>query len=346
MGISVKVQNAGLLTTIQDRGRDAHLASALSRGGAQDPDALEIANLLVGNAPDDAGLEITGLGPSLLFEHDAVVACFGAPVRAVILTEEKNQQRFPQGRPVVVPAGSTVIFSSFIRGFRAWIAFAGGIESPMVLSSRSSHLAGEIGPPRLQINSRIELGPKARERTQRIMDILRAQQARTSMGARTASDCMHSSWSIANHVLDQWPLLSIPAFKGRHFEALEISEQTALLQQEWRVSSRSNRQGLALEGRALITKGMPAIASEPVRFGTVQLPPGGKPFILMAEHQTTGGYPRVLEVASTARSLLAQASPESRLRFELIDYTQSVWLSKRQTKDRELTRFALEQTLA
>ena len=346
MGISVKIQNAGLLTTIQDCGRDAHLASALSRGGAQDPDALAIANLLVGNTIDAAGLEITGLGPSLFFENDVVVACFGAPVRAIILNAEKNQRRFPQGRPVVVQAGSTVKFSSFIRGFRAWIAFAGGIESPLVLGSRSSHLAGEIGPPRLENNSLVTLGPDAREKTQRMMDILRAQQAMDSREARSAPEYVNGSWSIANHLLDQWPVLSIPAFKGRHFEALGASEQTALLKQEWGVGARSNRQGLALEGRALITKGMPAIASEPVRFGTVQLPPGGKPFILMAEHQTTGGYPRVLEVASTARPLLAQASPESRIRFELIDHTQSAQLAKRQAKDRELTRYALERTIS
>jgi allophanate hydrolase subunit 2 len=85
--------------------------------------------------------------------------------------------------------------------------------------------------------------------------------------------------------------------------------------------------------------------SEPVRFGTVQLPPGGKPFVLMAEHQTTGGYPRVLEVVSAGRPLLAQAGPESRLKFVMMDAVGIQQLVAKRRRDLSLTRYAISNLL-
>lgn len=88
----------------------------------------------------------------------------------------------------------------------------------------------------------------------------------------------------------------------------------------WTVSSKSNRQGLLLEGEALQTAGMKNIKSEPVRFGTVQLPPSGNPIILGVEHQTTGGYPRILEVISADRVVLAQLSPGTQIKFRRVTH--------------------------
>ena len=345
MGITVIIQQPGLLTTIQDQGWHDYLSSALSRGVAQDAAALEIANQLVGNSPTAAGLEITGLGPTLFFNQPVCISCAGAPVQATVRASNGQSCSLPLGRPVVISAGSTVQFSNFLRGFRAWVAFAGGIDSPVVLGSCSSHLAAEIGPPRLVANTTITLGLTAQSQTEKLCGLLRKKYPNYRENKEPDTACISLPWSISNHILTQWPVLTIPVVPGRHFECLSKVEREKLLTQEWRVDARSNRQGLALEGVPIQGSKMSPILSEPVRFGTVQLPPGGKPFVLMAEHQTTGGYPRVLEVVSAGRPLLAQAGPESRLKFVMMDAVGIQQLVAKRRRDLSLTRYAISNLL-
>lgn len=347
MGCTIRVEQPGLLTTIQDQGRRNFLPSALSRGGAQDLTALATANLLVGNDESAAGLEITGLGPTLFFENRVCIACCGAPVKA-IASFGKDQKDLsiplPLHRPVIIPAGATIRFAHFLRGFRAWIAFAGGIDSPVLLESRSSHLAAELGPLRVTAKTRLMLGPAAAPQTDRVF--LRISPAHAHEAASMGPGAVVApKWSLANHLLDEWPVLTIPVVPGRHFQHLADSQRQVLFGTQWLVEPRSNRQGLALSGPALKTSEMPQIMSEPVRFGTVQLPSGGKPFVLMSEHQTTGGYPRVLEVISAARPLLAQASPESRIVFLPVDFEQAKERSALCLKDQLRTRTALKEKL-
>jgi antagonist of KipI len=338
MAVSIVVRQPGLLTTIQDQGRMDYLSSALSRGGAQDHAQLEMANLLVGNLESAAGLEITALGPTLLVEQAVCLACCGAPVQATVTMASGRKQSLPMHRPVVIEAGSTVRWSGFIRGFRAWVAFAGGIEAPVILGSRSSHLAAELGPPRLAARDRLLLGPGAASQTSRILASLRSSGA-------PGDEVVSPSWSIANRMLEEWPVMRIPVLPGRHWGYLPVAQQELLMQREWRVDSRSNRQGLALDGEALGTAGLPSILSEPVRFGSIQLPPGGKPFVLMAEHQTTGGYPRVLEVAGAARPLLAQAGPDARLRFVMTTIEDARHMAARRRRDAMRWRDAIRMGL-
>lgn len=344
MVCAIRVEQPGLLTTIQDQGRRNYLPSALSRGGAQDAAALATANLLVGNDESAAGLEITGLGPTLFFEHQACIACCGAPVKASLSVGKDHSSPLPLHRPVIISAGATIRFAHFLRGFRAWIAFAGGIDSPVLLESRSSHLAAELGPLRITAKTRLTLGPKAAPQTQQVA--LRIQPGDADNATSMSPAAMIAPrWSLASHLLDEWPVLTIPVVPGRHFEYLADSERSVLFGTRWLVEPRSNRQGLALSGPALKTSEMPQIMSEPVRFGTVQLPSGGKPFVLMSEHQTTGGYPRILEVISAARPLLAQASPESRIVFLPVDLAQAKERSALGLEDQLRTRTALKEKL-
>ncbi len=115
--------------------------------------------------------------------------------------------------------------------------------------------------------------------------------------------------------------------------------------QAWQVSARSNRQGLGLEGQAMNTEPFSNLQSEPVREGTVQLPPAGTPFILLAEHQSTGGYPRVLEVISAMTSVLAQAGPNSRIIFKLVDDKEADGLERAQRRSFEETLAAVDLKL-
>src|SRR5436190_19246386 len=133
--MSIRVQRPGLLTTVQDRGRHGHQRFGLCPGGAMDEVSASIANALVGNAPHDALLEITVIGPVLVFEEDTLVALCGGEFNG----------GFPQDRPVLVEAGRRLSVGRAERGARAYLAVAGGILVEPVLGSRSTFLPGRFG---------------------------------------------------------------------------------------------------------------------------------------------------------------------------------------------------------
>jgi antagonist of KipI len=267
-----------------------------------DRDAMALANALVGNAIDEAVLEMTGPGPELRFHCDAWIACVGAHHRIIRrdVTASTNSVPVPTHRPVFVAAASVLRWQAPELGWRSWLAVSGGLSLPQVLGSRSAHLAAKLGPGRLVAGDRLAMldGAEAlaRERAERILGTTPALSRRP-----------WPAWLIADPLPRGWPIIEVPVLAGRHFAALSSLARDALLSQTWTVGPQSNRQGLRLHGQPLDTRALPQLASEPVSVGTVQLPPAGEPVILLAEHQTTGGYPRVLEVASAAAPLLAQA---------------------------------------
>src|SRR5688572_16330153 len=133
--MSVRVLRPGLLTTLQDEGRHGFQRVGLCPGGAMDPVSLALANALVGNAPGEAALEITVIGPDLVFEQEALVALCGAEFLSP----------FPHNRPVLVPAGSRFTVGRAIRGARSYLAVAGGFAVDAMLGSRSTYLPGHFG---------------------------------------------------------------------------------------------------------------------------------------------------------------------------------------------------------
>jgi antagonist of KipI len=325
---SIIVIKAGLLDTVQDQGRPDQAHIALSRGGAMDPDALALANAMVGNSVDAAGLEITGPGPTLQFQCDAWIASVGARhgLQRLGSPSSRSGEALPTQRPLFVRAGSLLRWTAPARGLRSWLAVAGGIDELPILSSRSAHLASGIGPARLVAGTVLAIDAQCGQ----------LSRARASAVLGKIDLDPNPPWPkffIADDLPLEWPLIDLPVLPGRHFKQLSADDQASLLSQDWTVSSQSNRQGLRLQGQAIDTSGLPHLASEPVSTGTVQLPPAGEPVILLSEHQTTGGYPRVLEVASGAQRVLAQAGASCRIRFRLISLEQADRLA--QTTARE-----------
>jgi len=316
MGATIEIIRPGLLSTVQDLGRPGRLGMALSQGGALDTSALQLANALVGNAPNDAVLEITAVGPTIRFPQATALSWTGADFGIEVHHRGQTSRHRGSHRPVVVPADSLVRWTPPARGFRAWVACAGGIASPEVLGSRSSHLAAGLGPARLQGGETLPLGSAADER----VDTLLHSFARTTA---LAADTRHDRpaglfvprWSIPLQLPHDPAALMLACFPGRHYHLLTTEQKLQLWQASYGVHPQSSRQGLRLEATPIADYRAPNIASEPVRYGTVQLPPEGIPYLLLAEHQTTGGYPRVLEVCSTMAPFLAQAGPGARLRF-------------------------------
>jgi antagonist of KipI len=321
---SLEVLKPGLLTSVQDQGRPGRAAIALSRGGAVDRRAMALANVLVGNAPEAAGLEITGPGPTLRIDGDAWIACVGARhgCRVARAGTSGPGEPIPMQRPVFVPAGALLRWQAPEVGWRTWLAIGGGLALPEALGSRSGHLAAGIGPARLAAGDRLPLAPDAAALARtRAAAVLR----RDDPGAGRA----WPSWHLPEDLPPAWPELELPVLPGRHLGLLSAAARRALLESTWTVDAQSNRQGLRLHGTPIDTRGLPQLASEAVGFGTVQLPPAGEPVVLLAEHQTTGGYPRVLEAAAAAEPLLAQAAPGCRVRFRLVELDEADRLAHR-----------------
>jgi KipI family sensor histidine kinase inhibitor len=294
----LEVIKPGLLTTVQDLGRTGHRASGLPLSGAMDAFALRVANLLVGNAEGEAGLEVTLLGPELAFSADAVVAVCGAEFEGV-----------PAWRPLRVGAGERINFGAVRRGYRAYVAIAGGLDLAPVFGSRSTYLRAALGGFRgraLQAGDRIGLrapGPGPDHRGFR------------PLGTWRLSPGIFPAYAAA---------VTLRVVRGA--QAGEFG--TRLADAEFQVSPQSDRMGLRLAGPALARRGTEELLSSPVAPGTVQVPPDGHPIILMADAQTIGGYPQAAHVVGPDLPLAAQLKPGDRVRFREITIEEAHRLAR------------------
>jgi antagonist of KipI len=291
----IEVLKPGLMTTVQDLGRPGQRAIGVPVGGALDTFSLRAANALVGNPDEAAALEFTLTGPCLRFAHDVVIAICGGRFEV-----EVNQLALPMWRPLRLGAGSELRIGRVQRGARGYLAFAGGLDVPSVLGGRGC-LPGS-GFPALAGRA-LQEGDRLRLRG---MSLAGRSWPRADIGVRMAR-----WWANPAPVLE----LDQPA------EALLLPGRDTLVDIDplqdsaWRVSARSNRMGLRLEGPALeLAEPAPGL-SEPVVPGTLQLPPEGGPILLMADAQTVGGYPRIGHVARADLPRLAQLAPGETLRF-------------------------------
>ncbi len=304
--MSLRVIKAGLLSTVQDSGRDAQSRLGVAPSGAMDRPALRLANALVGNAANAAALELTVLGPVLQFECDCVVALTGAPIDARIDTTQ-----LPLWRPLRVPAGATLKLAGMRQGARSYLAIAGGLRAQHWLGSASVDLNAGIGSA-LRAGERFEIA------------------AAPTPQWLAKPGLSWPTWSLApTHWFEaqQRPLRVVP---GVHFDALDAAARSALYGTRFRIGADSNRIGFRLQGATLELSKPLELVSEAVDFGTMQLPPGGDPIVLMAEHPTTGGYPRIAQVAAVDLPYLAQRRPGDDLYFEHIDAQQAECLLIRQ----------------
>ena len=351
MEAALEVIGAGVLTTVQDLGRDGHWASGISRGGANDPNCLRLANHIVGNSQDMAGLEITAVGPTLKFGIASCICLCGAPI-TIHSGKDKNQMLlFPSRRPVFIKKGTVIRFGSVLGGFRTWMAIAGGIYSRKVLGSQSAHIAANLVPLKIEKDSHLSLGSVEYDlvtlfhKTFEKSSLAGTSQNIDELLSAYTQEIVFPPWFVPGGDLRKnSQVIEVSVLPGRHFNMLSKSVQGRVFESMWTVSSKSNRQGLLLEGEALPTSGMRNIKSEPVRFGTVQLPPSGHPIILGVEHQTTGGYPRILEVIGAERSVLAQLGPGTKITFKpvTLDFAVQKFQDVRQELKQNLKAVSLK----
>lgn len=278
----IEVVRAGALTTVQDLGRPGWAHLGVPRCGALDAPALRLANRLVGNPEDAAGLEVTVTGCTLRLRDSRTVAATGAPAPITV-----DGRPAGYGIPVSVPAGATLALGPARYGVRTYLAIAGGIAVPPVLGSRSTDTLSGLGPPAVRDEDLIPLGPPA----------------------ALSSTVDFVPWRPPAEVLRLRIRLG-PRDDWFTTAAIETLCATA-----YSVSPVSNRIGARLAGATLPRAVAGELESEGIVLGAVQVSADGLPVVFLADHPTTGGYPVIAVVDAADLPWLAQARPGTTVQF-------------------------------
>ena len=319
--MSVAVLKPGMLSTVQDHGRHGFQHLGVPVSGAMDFFSHRLANILAGNQADEATLEITLRGPRLRFDDDTLIALCGADLSATI-----DGIAAPEGKAVRVRAGTVLDFGAAVAGCRTYLAIHGGFDVPVVMGSRSTYDTARLGGIDGRALRAADVLPVGAEKAFFYPGL--AQQL-----ARSRRSFAAPKWAVNQHIekLRRTPQI-VRIVAGRHWDAFPAAARDMLIGSEFRVGADSNRMGCRLQGSRAVSGGPAEILSEPVTFGTIQVPPSGNPIVLMADRQTVGGYPKIAEVASVDLHLLAQLRPGERLRFEQVSLAQAqaLWLKREQ----------------
>ena len=319
---SIELLQSGTFTSIQDNPRSGLSHWAVGPGGACDLSSLHLANALVGNPLDAAAIEMTSSGPSLLFHETTCIAWVGAECDGII-----DGQRIPGNRPIWLKKGTTLKFSSLNPGFRTVLAIGGGLNLPNILGRAGSHISADIGPKRLEKGDLLQLkDPKAPLRSPFLKNLLRED----------ALPCF-PKWHIRSPFVPINAITRVHCLAGPHLSFLTVKERESFWSTTWKVSKQSNRMGVRLEGDFKLKKDLPNIPSQAITFGTVQFPPSQEPIIMLAEHQTTGGYPRLAEVIHADLTKLAQVKPGNAIQLIPIALEEADQLNAEALKLQEST---------
>ncbi len=333
---------AGFLTTVQDLGRAGFRQFGVSSGGALDAHALRVANLLIGNEESAAGLEVTFGGLQLRFADKRLVAWSGGEFDA-----RSGSTSLPAGHPVLIREGEELVIERPKTGCRAWIAISGGLEVPLVLGSRSTDLRGNFGGKEgrvLQDGDKVALGQNS-EQAKILIERLREEKiARwkpphdwSSPAKRepTLRIIRGSDWNRFDNVTvqrftaDKFIVSPDSDRMGVRFEGPQMKRNELvaepvgggqLLQPKWR-TSHGKANGRSWATQPIDAIGCPPgakrvdLVSEAVAPGTIQIPPNGKPILLLGDCQTIGGYPKIAHVITVDLPIAAQRRAGDEVRF-------------------------------
>jgi antagonist of KipI len=297
--MNATVIRAGFLTSVQDLGRPGFREFGVSLGGALDTHALRVANLLAGNNDSAAGLEITFGGLRLRFADERIVVWCGGEFKASI-----GSTSVDAGHPALVHAGEEFSIGSPVLGCRAWLAISGGLDIPVVLGSRAADLragfGGVNGRP-LRDGEEFPLGENP-PRAKTLLDKLGTEKIGRwkpphdwSNTARRAPTLRYIRGSDSNRFVE--------------------SARQLFCSESFLVSPDSDRMGIRLDGPRLERNENADLLSEAVAPGTVQVPPNGKPILLLNDCQTIGGYPKIAHVITADLPIANQLCPGDRVRF-------------------------------
>ena len=306
--MAIRVKSPGLLTTVQDTGRFGEYAIGMPPSGAMDVFSYQVGNYLVGNEDGAAGLEVTYFGPELEFTEDAVVAVTGAEMPPKI-----NGEEAPTWETLQVSEGDVLSFDYLKNGARSYLAVAGGVDVPVFMHSRSTYtligLGGHEGRA-LKEGDELQLGD--------------AQNGEAQVGKRVEDD----------HIPRYTKETELRVIIGLASYRLTEESMKEFLNVEWTVTPDADRVGYRYRGGELgfVEREQPAGAgSDPANvvdfgypIGSIQVPGGVEPIVLMNDAVTGGGYATIGTVISADRDRLAQSKTNDKTRFRSIELEEAL----------------------
>lgn len=311
--MSLHIIKAGVLDSIQDKGRYGWQHLGINPAGAMDQFSASVANILVGNDPGDAVIELHFPASVFLFEQPALIAICGADFSAAI-----NGEPVPTSHAMLVNKNSLLLFQQPIRGARAYLAIRGGIKADEWLGSQSTQLRASLG------------GNQGRSLHKNDQIFFKENIDYCSLIGQ--KDFIVFPWQADlkwNH--EEENANEIFVVPGHEWDWLINESKENFLMTSFVITQQSDRMGYRLNNIPLRTLTNEEVVSSAVSFGTLQLLPDGRLIVLMADHQTTGGYPRIAHIISAHHSKAAQRQAGDAIHFRITDQqTAETLLMKQQ----------------
>ncbi len=294
--MSLRITKSGLLDTIQDDGRWGHQHLGIAPGGAMDRYSAALSNALIGRPVDSPVIELHFPAAQILFEQQTIISLTGAD-----LSPQINGKPVPMNQPMAVAAGAQLQFANHQWGCRTYVSIYNGLKLEPWLGSYSTHLKAAAGP---LFGRSLKTGDQIKFETSDLPPL--APFTDFLLFPWKAQDVVDDREGIEYLLGSEWSWLTEEAKKA--FEANTFQLTVAV-----------DRMGYRLGGHPIEAANKEQLVSSGVTFGTVQLLPDGQLIILMADHQTTGGYPRIAQVISAHLPLLAQKRPGDLIRFKQVN---------------------------
>lgn len=299
--MSLEIIKSGLLDTIQDLGRYGYQHLGINPGGAMDRFAAQTANALLGKEFNSPVIEMHFPASAILFHRETIICITGADFSPTI-----SHKKIPIFQPVIVNKKSVLHFEKNLSGACCYISFLHDLDLEKWLNSYSTNLTANAG------------GFKGR--TLKKGDLINFKDSFKYKNLAREKDFAALSWSASEKLFFKKEIRFI---KGNEWDWLTESAENIFLKNTFNITKNSNRMGYRLKGDALTVKESRQLISSGVTFGTIQLLPDGQLIILMADHQTTGGYPRVGHVISADLPILAQKNPGDEIKFIQVEIEEA-----------------------
>ena len=300
--MSVRIIKKGLLDTIQDNGRYGYQHLGINPNGAMDRTAASVANILVGNNFNEPVIEMHFPAASFLFESNAMIALSGADFNATI-----NKQTVTLNTALSVSKNSLLEFTAHKKGARCYLAIQGGWLADKWLGSYSTNL---------KINAGGHEG-----RALKKDDALHFKQEQNLSSLQQTKNAIEVN--IALDVSSFYHSNVIRCISGSAYKQMNAESKKLFTSSSFTITPQSDRMGFRLQGEPLMLNTKKEMLSSAVTRGAIQLLPSGQMIALMADHQTTGGYPVVAHVASADMPSLAQKNVNEKIQFELIEHEEA-----------------------
>ncbi|QEC68865.1 biotin-dependent carboxyltransferase family protein [Panacibacter ginsenosidivorans] len=301
--MSIRIIKQGLLDSIQDMGRYGYQHQGINPGGVMDTVAAVTANILVGNEMTEAVIEMHFPAATIHFEKAAVIAISGADFSAAI-----NNEPVPLNTGLVIAQNSTLSFTKYLNGARAYLAIQGGLSITPWLNSYSTNNKANAGG--------------YHGRALKKDDLIHCRAEQFAFEALPASSFVVTPVTANTEQLYN-TTNRVRCIEGTDFQNLQATSQQSFLNTSFSISMQSDRMGYRLSGDAITSTESTERISAAVIKGSIQLLPDGQLIILMADHQTTGGYPVIAHVISADINPLAQKQPGTSLMFSIISLEEA-----------------------